>query len=144
MTRARKPTRNYKSRKINICSWVTELDISDSNLSHNPCNRARMESNRHIVPGPPKGVIGLLLEISRAGILQPPQNPAHLVRILPEVPRHLSLRVLGGKKMQIVSCNLPKGTLGNSSKKLLDRRLLFFCIHCNACAMQKKKSFVQL
>ena len=50
-------------------SWATELDISDSNSSHNPCNRARIQSNRHTVPGPPEGVIGLLQEISKAGIL---------------------------------------------------------------------------
>ena len=40
-------------------SWATELDISDSNSGYNPCNRARIESNRHTVPGPSKGVIGL-------------------------------------------------------------------------------------
>ena len=50
-------------------SWATELDISDSNSSHNPCNRARIQSTRHTVPGPPEGVIGLPQEISKAGIL---------------------------------------------------------------------------
>ena len=57
-------------------SWATELDISDSNSSHNLGNRARIQSNRHTVPGPSEGVIGLLQEISKAGILYPPQNPA--------------------------------------------------------------------
>ena len=63
MTRARKPTEIINlERSIFVPgqpSLGLGLDIRDSNSGYNPCNRARIESNRHTVPGPSKGVIGL-------------------------------------------------------------------------------------
>ena len=142
MTRARKPTRNYKSRKINICSWVTELDISDSNLSHNPCNRARIESNRHTVPGPSKGVIGLLSGDLQSRHPVAASKSCSLSSDLRSGAQKFFAESPRRKKKLIVNSNLPKDTLGNSSKRLLDGRLLFFLHPLQRLCDVEKKGFL--